>query len=145
MKKKQPSVFFIACKLVVIALFCWLLLSIVIFTFQEVADYNDYLWNRAEKMNSCDYYYHHRSYGLLRQWLETNKLDGPEFEKYHEAAKGFEDYQTYLQYTKAEAAGMAEAGDLAKEYRERVKENAQNCAFEENRKQLESYSGLLTD
>ena len=143
MKQKQPSLLLIILKLIAIALLSWLLLSVAIFAFQAVADHNDYLWNKADKMESCDYYYHHRNYGLLRKWLEMNKLDGPEFEKYNEAANGFEDYQTYLQYSKAVNAGMTDAEDLMNEYRQRVIANADHCAYEENRQQLEAYAAQL--
>lgn len=106
---------------------------------EEVTSVNDFLYNKADRIESCDHYYYRQDYGGLREELSVYGLDEPEFDKYREAVKGFEDYQMYLQYKKAAEAGLPDAAEKAEQYRLQVIENAENCEDQGNQKRLSQY------
>lgn len=91
-------------------------------------------------VSDCDEYFYEKQYEKLRDELKTFNLTDPVFDKYWEAAEGYEDYVLYIQYEKAQAAGYKESDALVEEYKQRVLANAENVEFSENEKQLMGYA-----
>lgn len=139
MKKRRVSVAAILVKLLVILLLLGFWLAAGRRVLKLAAAWNDFFFNEAREIQSCDYYYYQKNYGGLREELSMDGLDGDAFGKYHEAVQGFEDYQQYLQYKKADAAGVSGAAAKAEQYRLLVIGNAENCEYPENQEQLDQY------
>lgn len=140
MKKEKSMLPRIGIKLaaVLLLLSFWYILAGT--ALRELVDYNDVVHNKALSVRICDASYYEGQYGNLREFLQIEDLEGPDFDLYWEAVDGYEDYQMYRQYTKAYAAGMEEAKEAAESYRRKVLKNAENCIFDRNRKQLETYA-----
>lgn len=140
MKKEKLLLPKIVIKLaaVLLLLFFWYMLAGT--ALRELVDYNDVVHNKALSVRICDTSYYEGQYGNLREFLQMEDLEGADFDLYWEAVNGYEDYQMYRQYTKAYAAGMEEAEEAAESYGQKVLENAENCMFDGNRKQLEKYA-----
>lgn len=144
-KIKQPSLLKMIIKIIIVFLIVLFWYTLARTALEKIGQINDFRYNEADWVSMCDYEYYNKNYGMLKDTLMMRNSQEPEFDVYWEAVKGFEDYQMYLQYTKAVAAGMEEAAAIAEEYKQEVFENAQNCVDSRNLKQLEKYVQLLEE
>lgn len=144
-KIKQPSLLRIFIKIAAIFLVVFFWYTLAGSALEEIADINDFRYNEADWVRMCDYEYYSRNYGRLKDTLMMRYPQEPEFDVYWEAVKGFEDYQMYIQYTKAAAAGIEDADITAEKYRKQVIENAKECVSDRNQKQLDKYVQLMEE
>lgn len=142
-KMKQPSLLKMIFKIIVIFLILLFWYTLARFALKKIEQINDFRYNEADWVSMCDYEYYNKNYGMLKDTLMMRNSQEPEYDVYWEAVNGFEDYQMYLQYTKAAAAGMEDAVKIAEEYKQKVIKNAKNCVDSRNLKQLEKYVQLL--
>lgn len=142
-KIRQPSSLKIIFKIVMVLLAAFFWYTLAKFMLEEIAEANDFRYNRADWVRMCDYEYYEKDYGRLKDTLMMGDSQEKEFDVYWEAVNGFEDYQMYLQYRKADAAGVGETEEKMEEYRQKVIANAKKCADSRNKKQLEKYVQLL--
>lgn len=138
--KKKVSVCFVIIKSVFVLFMVWTMVTISVHALKSVAEYTDYTYNEAERVKQLDRYYYDGDYASLWKTLLMWRMYDEKYDLYREAADGFTDYQNYLQYKKASDNGMQKAREPAGKFRLKVLENAENCRFESNRKQLEEYA-----
>ena len=135
---KTPSLPKILLKCVAVFFAVMMLWGIGIFLVDSIVEYNDEK-NVADKIRACDSYYYEKDFGDLRDYLILYDLYDTPYALYWEAVDGYNDYQLYLQWTRAAERGLADSSAMAALYKEKVEENYRNCAFENNRSQLASY------
>lgn len=138
-KKREPSVFRIACKFLVCLLLIALLYYEAVFTIAFVVENNYDQRDMANKIQMCDEYYYKKQYGKLKESLELYELYDDHFDVYWEAVKGNSDYLQYLQWSKTDPSIVKDSAARAESYRQKVQDNGENCRFEKNQKQLDWY------
>ena len=138
-KIKTPPFWKLILKFIVVLFICLFWLATGHVWLEMIRDRTDYYYNKADVRRSCDYYYYDKNFGALREMFTLYDLQEEEFDIYREAVKCFEDYQDYRMYENAAAAGVEGAKEMAEQYRAAVLENADNCAFDRNQKDLDSY------
>lgn len=138
-KKMSPSIWKMVLKVLAILFTVVFWYSMADSCIEYILDRNDFYYNKADIKRSCDYYYYDKNFGGLQELFRLYSMDEPEFDLYREVVKGFEDYQSFRMYQKAAEAGLEGAEEKAEEYKAKVLENAENCRFEMNQKDLDGY------
>ena len=139
MMNKPPSVVRIIFKLgfILLGILFWVSMFQVIW--EEIIDTTD----TATRVRYCDNYYYAKDYVELREELDNSGMEDQVFDKYREVVYGYNDYLQYVQYKKAVAAGHEESKERMEQYCQKVMDNANNCKFEDNKKQLQEYVDKL--
>lgn len=144
-KKRSNPIVGILWKLVLIVFLVGMMFSMIPAAMKAIVDYNEEHLNQAETIERCDNYYYDRDFGGLREILTLYDLYTQDYDKYWEAVNGYEDYQYYLQYKRAVAAGNTQYEQPAADYRSKVVSNWENCQFSENQKLLEEFAAQAND
>lgn len=143
-KTMRPSIWKMIIKTLVILFSVLFWYSFANYFIETILDRNDFYYNKADAKKSCDFYYYEKNFGGIKEQLRLYDLQEPEFDLYREAVQGFEDYQNFRMYQKAAEAGLEEAKEKENEYRRKVLKNAENCRFEMNQKDLNSYADNIS-
>lgn len=121
-----------------------MLVEIMIFTIGFVAEERRGE-SAAEIMEWCDGYYYEKEYHELWHNLRLYDAYSPEFDKYWEMVNGYRAYMQYKQWMATPADKMPESVTMTEEYKKKVIKNAENCKFEENKKQLDAYAKEIVE
>ena len=142
---KPPSVLKIICKGLIACFLLWSLLSFMISTIAYVGEENSFNRNLTEQVNSCERYYYEKEYVELREYLLLYNAYDEVFASYWEIVDGYSDYMQYQQWMATPVERVPETAEMVQEYREKIIENARNCSFERNQKQLDIYAAEVSD
>lgn len=144
-KMNEPSI----CKIVIKACITIFVLCIFVyitsFTIQFVAENSYDAADETGLIRHCDTYLYEKDYLSLYDELYSNQAYDEKYDIYWEAANGYMDYVQYVQYQKAVEKGNEDSEIYLEEYKEKVLENEEDCRFEQNKEQLESYAKLVSE
>ena len=144
-KKYEPSIGKIVIKACVTIFVLCIFVYITSFTIQFVGenfyDAADETWN----IRHCDTYLYEKDDLSLYDELYSNQAYDEKYDIYWEAANGYMDYVQYVQYQKAVEKGNEDSEIYLEKYKEKVLENEEDCRFEQNKEQLESYAELVNE
>lgn len=107
---------------------------------EEVAERNLIDLNTSKHVKYCSALYDEKDYGELMAYMNLYKLSGEHYDIYWEAVDGYLDYQRYLQWLRADRAGVENSGEKMEYYQKALEDNAAQCRHEENRELLEGYA-----
>lgn len=111
---------------------CWGILNLV-----EEEDYLDV--DTVDMVRWCDDDYYGRNYADLYDMLTLYDLEGETYDKYWDLVNGYIDYQNYIMWEKAEAAGVENAVSYVEEYYNKVESNAVNCKYPLHKPSLQQF------
>ena len=146
-KKSQiqpPKLSKLVLKALAVLFLLGMLVEIMIFTIGFVAE-ERMGESAAEIMEWCDGYYYEKEYDELWHNLRLYDAYSPEFDKYWEMVNGYRDYMQYKQWATTPVDKIPESTEMAESYRKKVIENAENCKFDQNKKQLVAYAKEITE
>ena len=134
-KTRKPSLVLMIVKTVVALFLLLIIISSVAAMAESIRDdYENSSENVARMIGYCDRDYYDRDYGRLLSTLDLYDLYGEDYEKYWEAVNAYEDF---IYYT--ECKGLKGYEEEAEKCLAKIRDNARNCKFEENRKILEGF------
>ena len=140
-KTKKPSVIKLILKTVLAVSGCIFLFLLSVLTISDFSDnVVDYEDDVASMIDYCNWRYYDRDYGSLRDELTLYNLYSEEFDKYWEIVDCYELYLECLEYR-----AIPGEKQKAEELQAEMSEMAANCRFEENRRQIESFSKALNE
>lgn len=111
---------------------------------KEIAEHNLIDLNTVRHVGQCHDLYDEGNYGELITYMNLYKLYSENYDMYWEAVDGFLDYQRYLQWVKADTAGVKDSDRQLAYYRQKVSDNAKQSRFEENKELLAGYAEAVT-
>ena len=122
-----------------IGIFLFLFIFIYCAYFIFINYLEDYSWdhNETNRIYGCDSYYYDHDYGNLRDYLTLYNLYDDTYAIYWESVNGFDDYEKYLMWNKTDNI------DKKNEYKQKVIDNADQCEFSKNQKQLNGYKEAI--
>ena len=88
----------------------------------------------------CDRDYYDRDWAKLADTLTLFELYGDEYAMYWEAVKGYSDLVQYEQWRAAQEQSLPHAESMAAQFAERLRENAENAAFPQNKEILNGFA-----
>lgn len=144
-KIKVPSFGTIALKIIGIFLIGFVLYTLGSSMLEDVTYYRTEEEDLAEKVRWCDRSYYERDYADLVELLTLYELRDEEFDIYWEMTDAYIDYEQYKQWKKSEVMGISGSDKRVREYEEKLRENAKNCKFGQNRRQIERYLEVLSE
>ena len=122
-------------------LFTFLVGTIILETISE----NNMDKDSTTYMEYLDSMFYKQDYTGMREEMELFDLTGDEFATYREIVDGYTDYLDYEQWRMTSEEMVPGSGEKAEIFKKKVIENADNCQFSRNQKQLNVWKDAVTE